>query len=278
MDTARALTYRQQRVILAAGLPFGSVLSETQGTKVNRLMIAALALVASANVAFATDLNRPSTYYPWTGPYIGAEFGSTTRDNTNARSNWSYVSPWGNYSGGESYDMSGRALVAGVRGGYLYQLTDWAVVGAELSALRTHLTSNVDITNCPGCGYSDVLHSKTDWAFAGQLMFGVAYRNWLPYGFVGVITAPIEVCEVFTSTWGSNSTQCNKYGSHGLTVGGGVTIQVAPRVNVDLRYRHAEFSALTQDYTDNGGYRSHQELTKRTDMVTIGLHVPLGAR
>ena len=240
-----------------------------------------LALLWSA-VSNAADLDRyqprqyayPAAAFSYTGLSIGAEVGLMT-SNTNAHTDYNYTDPFFSFSGVSNYDMPSKSVMYGVNVRYLHQW-GWVLGGAQLSAYKVNLRGSADITNCPGCGYTETLNVKADWLFTGDLILGVAWQRFALYGFGGVAGTKMEACDNFNSTFFTSSS-CNTYGAVGPTFGAGISYAVLDNVFADVRYRHVDVSPFQQTVSQPPFYLAHQSLDAKAEIVSAGVSARFSA-
>jgi opacity protein-like surface antigen len=143
-------------------------------------IVAFLGLFSSS--AMAADMSAPvykaaplvERAYNWTGFYVGGNVGylaGTTDNNTTFLPNG-----------------TAKSWMAGVQGGYRYQLSNNIVLGLEA---WVPLWSNSQSLTVFG-NFNEV---KLKWAFIGQGQVGYAIGRWLPFVTGGIGAAHAESSE-----------------------------------------------------------------------------------
>lgn len=227
------------------------------GDDMRNLAIAlGLASAAMSSHALAADpvvpediaIVAPAPGYDWTGFYVGGHLGWVWDDAdwTNAEGNW-----WGGIGTGTTIDSDG--FLGGGQIGYMHQLQNNWVLGAEISAAYTDLDQSIASPTFPAI---DTWTVGVDWLLLAQARVGYAHDRYLAY-IQGGYAGADATASALPILGGGTATQSNWH--DGWTIGGGFSYMATSNISIGAEY----------NYVDLGTERYDLLSTLPTDLVDI---------
>lgn len=218
--------------------------------KLSRSVSALAMLAAMTFSAHASDLpSRKSappapafTAYSWTGVYAGVDAG--------------YL--WGRSSvlhieGGDSQNLSPKAVTLGAHLGYRYQFANNIVAGAEVRGFA-NLDSKATGPGAVGAGYTSYI--KNEFGGDARLTLGYAFDRFMVYAAGGLAVADLKGCYAVNILGACQTADGpTRYSTTrvGFAVGGGAAYALTNNLQVRLDYTYSQFPTFKNLMNYDGG-------------------------
>lgn len=175
----------------------------------------AVATMFGAGVANAADYNAQpvSTYFDWTGPYVGAHIGGSWFDGTD------------NTNPGTGID--GDGVIGGILGGYNWQSGNW-VFGGEVDF--SFSGADAPFNNVA------IASADQEWLASVRARLGYAWNNVLLFATAGVAFSEFELDHAPANT-GDIASETHT----GFIVGGGIEWAHWDNVSIRAEYLFTDF-------------------------------------
>lgn len=233
-----------------------------------RSIVLVLAL-AAAVPALAADLGRPvlppappapvtmPAIHNWTGYFVGAHGGAVF--DGGAGLTYAAAGNFENTGTRKAADMDTKDMLAGIHGGYRYQMNQ-IVVGIEGSASFGKL-KGTHKENAPPVGNDYITNGEIGPLYMGTAILGYAMDRALIYGKAGYAMADVKFDASFHNKDGIGGTNgtlvkiSNTFDRSGFVYGGGIEYAITNNISLGVEYLHVDLgkSNVATVKTTNSG-------------------------
>ena len=266
----------------------------------DQTLIVAILAALGAGSADAADLptHKPPVVLPaaplraadWSGFYFGlnggyARGGSTNSFLVTSTTLVSFPTITAAVNGAGSQSMSEPGGVFGAQAGYLWQASDFYVMGVEADGDWSRMSGSVN-TLAPlpvfGGNFTSSQQLDVQWTSSLRARFGVApMQGMLVYATAGGGLAGTRYTSLFNDRFNEYETVNLVSARPGWIAGAGVEYKFASAWSARLEYLHAQYSASNGESTvglSDGTIATvaHSSGVAKVDSVRLGINYFLG--
>ena len=199
-----------------------------------KLILATLfvfAVPTAALSADATPTEPTTTYFDWSGVYVGIQGGSVF--STDGRV------PFDSQPASDFYDIDMEGGFGGFQAGYNHQFTNNVVIGVETDVAFGDLNYSSVWLTPTGPDTTYLGQGDLDWLGSTRARLGYAMDRWLPFATVGVAYAGIDFVEShFGVVHGRGDATLV-----GWTAGAGVNYALTEHLIIGAEYHYSDFGS-----------------------------------
>lgn len=233
------------------------------------VLLATVAAIGFASVAFAGDMPKKAPVYNWTGFYVGGNVGYGWGVNSNSNVTFvddSVIGLAGYFRAGGNVmpSVQQKGAIGGLQFGYNWVLSPTWVIGlvADLQAsdMKASATNTVTPPGRPTSNQSNSL--ETDWFGTVRAKVGFAQNNWLFYGTGGLAYGQVKA----SGFWNVPAVPFNFAGSvsttrAGWAAGAGIDYGFTRNWTIGVEYLHVDLGGVSYTDTSTNGIATLTTLT-----------------